>query len=195
MATQCGRFFAHRDAPLMIVRINWGSHYCPYFTGGYGPRMATVRRAVSVGADLVIVSLLLGVNERAHADNIQLLGQLYEESEMLGIPLVGEFIPVEGVHGTATDDELVRVSVRLAAEVGVDAVKTVRTPGFKSVVEAVPVPVFALGGAKMDSEADALEFARDSLAEGAAGVVYGRNVFQADNPRSFLHQLQVVVKG
>ena len=48
----------------------------------------------------------------------------------------------------------------------------------------------------MDTELEALQFAKRSIEEGACGVVYGRNVFQAENPGAFLQALiQVVREG
>ncbi len=41
----------------------------------------------------------------------------------------------------------------------------------------------------MDTELEALKFAKNSMEEGAAGVVYGRNVFQAKDPEVFLGAL------
>jgi len=194
MAKCCGSFFASHDAPLMIVRLNWGSHYSPNFKEGYARRMATVRQAVALGADMVIASLLLGGKEEANIENVTLLGEIFEETEALGIPLIGEFIPVEGVHGLARDEEVVRLGVRMCAEVGADLLKTVYIPGFSKLVKSVPIPVLALGGAKMDTELEALKFAKNSIEEGAAGVVYGRNVFQARDPEAFLGALIRVIR-
>jgi len=194
MAKCCSKFFASHDAPLMIVRVNWGSHYCPNFKQGYGRRMATVRQAVALGADMVIASLLLGGKEEANVENISLLGEVFEKTENLGIPLVGEFIPLEGIDRFTGNEDVVKLGVRMCAEIGVDLIKTVYISGFSQLVRSVPIPVLALGGAKMDTELEALKFARKSIEEGASGVVYGRNVFQADDPEAFLQALIEVVK-
>ena len=194
MAKYCSKFFSSYDAPLMIIRANWGSHYCPNFKQGYGKRMITVRQAVALGADMVIVSLLLGGKEEANVENITLLGEIFEETEALGIPLIGEFIPLEGIDRFTGDEEIVKLGVRMCAEIGADLIKTVYIPGFSSLVKSVPIPILALGGAKMDTELEALQFAKKSIEEGASGVVYGRNVFQAENPEAFLQALIKVVK-
>jgi DhnA family fructose-bisphosphate aldolase class Ia len=194
MAKCCSNFFSSHNSPLMVVRVNWGSHYCPNFKKGYGKRMITVKKAVALGADLVIASLLLGGEEEANVENITLLGEIFEESEDLGIPLIGEFIPLEGINRFKGDEEVVKLGVRMCAEIGADLVKTVYIPGFSSLVRSVPIPVLALGGAKMDTEIEALRFAKRSIEEGASGVVYGRNVFQAKNPEAFLQALIQVVK-
>ena len=56
--------------------------------------MATVRKAVALGADMIMASLLLGGSEEANTENITLLGEIYEETESLGVPLRGEYIPL-----------------------------------------------------------------------------------------------------
>lgn len=194
MVRYCGKFFTSYNSPLCIIRINWASHYCQGFKEGYDKRLITVRQAVALGADMVITSLLIGGKEEANAENVSLLGEMFEESESLGIPLISEFIPMGGVDRFEGDENLVKLGVRMAAEIGCDLIKTVYIKDFTSLVSSVPVPVLALGGAKMESEPKALDFARTEIKEGAAGLVFGRNVFQAQNPRQFLDDLIEAVK-
>lgn len=194
MAKYCGKFFSSWDSPLMIIRVNWGSHYCEGFKEGYHRRMATVRRAVSLGADMITVSLLLEGSEEANTENITLLGEIYEETESLGVPLIGEYVPMGGVdrfHGKGSD---VKLGVRISVEIGADLIKKVYIPEFSNLVKSVPVPVLALGGARRNTDLEALKFAQKCVREGAAGIVFGRNVFQAENPKKFLDALIEVVK-
>lgn len=194
MAKYCGKFFSSWDSPLMIIRVNWGSHYCEGFKKGYQRRMATVRKAVNLGADMIMASLLLGGSEEANTENITLLGEIYEETESLGVPLIGEYIPLEGIDRFKGKESEVELGVRMCAEIGSDLIKTVYIPGFSNLVKSVPIPVLALGGARMDTDLEALKFAKESIQEGAAGVVFGRNVFQAENPKKFLNALIEVVR-
>ena len=194
MAKYCGKFFSSWDSPLMIIRVNWGSHYCEGFKKGYGRRMATVRQAVNLGADMIIASLLIGGSEEANIENIALLGEIFEETESLGVPLIGEYIPLGGIDRFQGDKSEVEIGVRMCAEIGSDLIKTVYIPGFSNLVKSVPIPVLTLGGARMDTDLDALKFAQKSIQEGAAGVVFGRNVFQSDNPEKFLDALIKVIK-
>ncbi len=194
IAKYCGKFFSSWDSPLMIIRVNWGSHYCEGFKKGYQRRMATVRKAVNLGADMIMASLLLGGSEEANTENITLLGEIYEETESLGVPLIGEYIPLEGIDRFKGKESEVELGVRMCAEIGSDLIKTVYIPGFSNLVKSVPIPILALGGARMDTDLEALKFAKESIREGAAGVVFGRNVFQAENPEKFLNALIKVVR-
>jgi len=194
MAKYCGKFFSSWDSPLMIIRVNWGSHYCEGFKKGYQRRMTTVRKAINLGADMVIASLLLGGSEEANTENVTLLGEIFEETESLGVPLIGEYIPLEAIDRFKGKGTEVELGVRMCAEIGADLIKTVYITEFSNLVKSVPIPILALGGARMDTDLDALKFAQKSIGEGAAGVVFGRNVFQADNPEKFLDDLIKVVK-
>ena len=194
MARYCGNFFASYDSPLCIIRINWGSHYCEGFKEGYGKKMSTVRQAVTLGADMVIASLLIGGKEEANAENVALLGEMFEESESLGVPLISEFIPQEAIDRFEGNRRLIELGVRMSSEIGCDLIKTVYIEGFSDLVKSTPVPILALGGARMKTDLDALEYAKKIIQEEAAGLVYGRNVFQAENPKKFLNALIKVVK-
>ena len=52
-------------------------------------------------------------------------------------------------------------------------------------VSACPVPVLFAGGAKA-AESQVLETVAYSMRAGAAGIIFGRNVFQAASPADFL---------
>jgi DhnA family fructose-bisphosphate aldolase class Ia len=65
----------------------------------------------------------------------------------------------------------------------------------RSVVEGCPIPILVLGGSRQASDADALEVVRGVVVAGAAGVFFGRNVFQAPNMSSFLQQARDILEG
>jgi len=194
MAKHVQSFFSTRTSPSMIVRVNWGSHYCPGFTQGIGDRFITVREAVRLGADAVICSLLFGGSEEANTRNITVLGEVFTETKDLGIPLIGEYIPLGGIDRYRGDTASLAMGVRALVEFGVDLIKTVFIDDFEYITRISPVPVFALGGAKTDKTLEAFEIAQQAVMKGAAGVVFGRNVFQAENPVRFLEALCRVVK-
>jgi putative autoinducer-2 (AI-2) aldolase len=49
------------------------------------------------------------------------------------------------------------------------------------------------GGPKLESELDALQLAYDAVSAGAAGVDFGRNVFQSTNPVGMIRALRRIV--
>jgi DhnA family fructose-bisphosphate aldolase class Ia len=84
----------------------------------------------------------------------------------------------------------------MAAELGASAVKTQYTgeeETMAAVVGSCPVPVLVLGGPRAGDEAALLEETRDALRAGASGVVYGRRLWQADDPGKLAAALRALV--
>ena len=65
----------------------------------------------------------------------------------------------------------------------------------RKVIEGCRIPILVLGGSKDGSDEDALEVVRGAVLAGAAGVFFGRNVFQAEDMDSFLLQARAVLDG
>jgi DhnA family fructose-bisphosphate aldolase class Ia len=65
----------------------------------------------------------------------------------------------------------------------------------RSVVEKCPIPILVLGGSRHASDKRALDIVREVATAGAAGVFFGRNVFQADNMSAFLEQARAAIDG
>jgi DhnA family fructose-bisphosphate aldolase class Ia len=63
------------------------------------------------------------------------------------------------------------------------------------VVEGCHIPILVLGGSRQGSDEDALEVVRGVTLAGAAGVIFGRNVFQAADMQSFLRQARSLLDG
>ncbi len=86
----------------------------------------------------------------------------------------------------------------MAAELGADAVKTEYTGDpetMAEVAEGCPVPVLTLGGAKGASEEAVVEAARGAIEGGARGIIFGRNVWQAEDPAKMSALLRETVHG
>ena len=94
-------------------------------------------------------------------------------------------------------DELHRkvyVAARIISELGADLIKTFYTNNFRAVTKSCPVPVLGLGAEKRTTQLEALELAADEVADGAGGVVFGRNAIQVPDPAAFQRALCDVVK-
>ena len=204
MASQMMRFsgnlFRGKGSPTAIVRLNWNSIHCePWqYREAQIVKTVSVETAVAAGADVVLAGLVLKTGSEEHdARNVQVFAGLAEESDRLGIPLIGEVFPIGGLRAQPGEfHDYIKKACRIVCELGADAIKTFYTgERFREVTEGVPIPVFALGAEKLESEIEALELAYRAIEHGARGVVFGRNVIQADNPVRFLRQLKAVVQG
>jgi DhnA family fructose-bisphosphate aldolase class Ia len=111
------------------------------------------------------------------------------------VPVVGEYFPADPA-GLSPDDlhQSVLLGSRVAAELGADAIKTFYTHDFRAVTSSCPVPVFGLGAEKLATQKQALELAAREVADGAAGVVFGRNAVQVSDPAAFQAALCDVVR-
>jgi 3-hydroxy-5-phosphonooxypentane-2,4-dione thiolase len=91
------------------------------------------------------------------------------------------------------DAQYLRLACRICAELGAQIVKTYYCPeGFETVTASCPVPIVMAGGKKLP-ELDALTMAYNAVAQGAAGVDMGRNIFQSDAPRAMMQAVHQVV--
>ncbi|HMK21724.1 MAG TPA: hypothetical protein VK466_05280, partial [Terriglobales bacterium] len=81
---------------------------------------------------------------------------------------------------------------------GADVIKTEYTGDprtMRTVIDACPIPILVLGGTRAGSDEDILEVTRGIVASGAAGVFFGRNVFQAENIPGLMQRLRNVLRS
>jgi DhnA family fructose-bisphosphate aldolase class Ia len=199
MIEHYGEHFRHRGGPLLISRLGFTSSYCfPWnYHEGHTRSMFSPSYLQSLGADAIVSSLQLKTgSESIDAENAEVWGRIVEEKERLGIPLVGEFHPVE-YENVPKDEwhELIATGCRILCELGADCIKTFYTDErFTKIAESVPIPVLVLGSKKLPHEIDALRLAESAVAHGARGVAFGRNIFMARDPGRMIDALGAVVR-
>lgn len=195
-----GDLFIGRGSPAMIVRLNWNTIHCePWrYTEARIVKAWSAAAAARTGADVLLASLTLKTESEAHdAENVRVFAALAEEAAELELPLIGEVFPAGDLRSHPDEfHDYVKKCCRIVCELGADAIKTFYTgERFAEVVEGTPIPVFALGAEKLPTPLDALKLASRAIAAGARGVVFGRNVLQAERPADFLAGLKDVVRG
>jgi len=152
----------------------------------------TVELASQVGADAVVVMGYVG-SER-ETESLATLGQVASSCSREGLGLVAEMLPVDPLNKPAYGN--VELAARVGSEIGADVIKTYYTgspESFSRVVRGCLCPVVALGGEKMDSSERVLEVAEAAVKAGGAGVAFGRNVWQSDNPEGMVRALVEIV--
>ncbi|SDU79272.1 class I fructose-bisphosphate aldolase [Jiangella alkaliphila] len=159
-------------------------------SAGYG-----VEQALRFGADALELKVFPGNPE------VTKLGELRElaaVADRWGMPLMAEPIPVGFANVEAHTVENVSNGARISAEAGADFVKAQfvgDVEQFHSVVASCPVPLLALGGPMKPTPRDALQLAADAVEAGARGVVYGRNIVEAERPDRMVAALVEIVHG
>jgi DhnA family fructose-bisphosphate aldolase class Ia len=192
--TLCG----HRNSPMPIVRINWSTIYCFNWNyhSGDSVRAFTPANALKTGAQMVLISLSLKTGSQCRdAQNIEVFSSLCNQAHHLGLPVIGEYFPVDDENMSAENmHSEVKIGCRILYELGADVIKTFYTNRFEEVVAGCPTPILALGGKRLPTDLDALKFARQQIKSGAAGIVFGRNVIQSAKPIALQEALIDVVR-
>jgi DhnA family fructose-bisphosphate aldolase class Ia len=198
MLKQLGSAFHYKGAPIPIVRLNWSTVFC--FEWGYTQARTTtaftVKEAIGLGAEIVLISLTLKTGEEANdARNVEIFSRLRAEASEYGIPVVGECFPNDSDNLSADEmhDQVLR-GTRILAELGADLIKTFRTRDFPAVINGCPVPILGLGGHATPDPVESLQLAQAIISEGARGVVFGRNAIQRPDPIAYQRALCDVVK-
>ncbi|ADK81843.1 class I fructose-bisphosphate aldolase [Sediminispirochaeta smaragdinae] len=151
-----------------------------------------VEYALRLGADAVIVNGGPGIG--VEEETLPNIAAVVDACDALGMPVVGEMSP----GGFDSDPELktidnIVLGARIAAELGVDFVKTVYRPGFEKVIEGCFCPVVVLGGAKTNDTKSFLASIVDAVSQGGAGVAIGRNVWGNAKPAAMAKALSAII--
>lgn len=113
------------------------------------------------------------------------------------LPLMVEALPCasERIPDPKAADVMASAA-RLAFEHGADMVKSYYTgtqDGFRQVTDNCPAPVLIAGGPRMETVEETLRVAHDAVGAGAAGVVFGRNVWQSGDTRGVIRALKSII--
>ena len=162
----------------------------------------TMLQAVRLDAACVCVNLfqIPGAPE-VHQQCVENILKLKPQADYYGMPMMIEplvFQPNAEAGGYMVNGDLTEIShlVRQAVELGADIIKADPTDDvslYHKVVEtAGGIPVLVRGGGRV-SDREILERTQGLLQQGAAGIVYGRNVIQHPNPRGITQALMAMV--
>jgi fructose-bisphosphate aldolase, class I len=162
----------------------------------------TMLQAVRMDASCVCVNLfqIPGAPE-VHEQCVENILKLKPQADYYGMPMMVEplvFRPNSEAGGYMVNGDLTAIShlVRQAVELGADIIKADPTDDvsvYHKVVEvASGVPVLVRGGGRV-SDLEIIQRTEALLAQGAAGIVYGRNVIQHPHPKGITRALMAVV--
>jgi DhnA family fructose-bisphosphate aldolase class Ia len=160
----------------------------------------------AVGTALALDAACVVVNLLRLPDQPELLRRcvrnvmaLRAACDPVGMPLMVEplvFKPGSGGYGVDGDPEKIVPLVRQAAELGADVIKADPTDDiadYHRVIQAAGGrPVLPRGGGRVPDE-EVLRRTEALIAQGAVGIVYGRNIIQHENPAGMTRALMAVV--
>lgn len=189
--------------PAIIARLDWTT---ALGTASQIPKaafrsclVARPEAALRHGADAVIVFLVVGSGDADFdRSEIQRVARVSRECEQLGVPLIVESL----ARGTAVhnpqDAQWLLLHTRMAAELGADLIKTEYTgdsESMRKVIDSCPIPILVLGGSRSGTDQQVLNVVRSIMRAGAAGVFFGRNVFQAKNIPGLMERIHAELRG
>jgi len=166
--------------------------------GPYAGRVALILKCSTLSPyHAIAMALTVGCPQQAQL--VSNLGALVRKAEQVGMPVIvhsypnGDMVPSDEVYTV----KRVGYASRLVMELGVDIVKTFYTgsaESFARVVEmAAPALVVAAGGPRLETGADVLRMAYDVVQAGAAGITFGRNIWQSANPAAIICALKRIL--
>jgi len=193
-----------RQKPSLVLRTDVANVYGQELPAALFSRMIRnpVEQAVRLDATCVVVNLFQIPNQPGVTDQcIQNILELKPDCDRYGMPLMVEplvFQPNEKSGGYMVDGDAKKILplVRQAVELGADIIKadpTTDVSVYHKVIEiAGRIPVLVRGGGRA-SDGEILQRTEELIKQGAAGIVYGRNVIQHPNPAAMTKALMSVV--
>ena len=194
-----------REKPALVMRIDMGN---PYNTERHRVMWSMLQNhdepiigALEMDAACVVVNLFMLPDEpELFRQCVENISRVRASCRRYGMPLMIEplvMLPntVRGGYQVDGDAEKIVTLVRLASEMGADIIKADPTDNpadFHRVVEAARVPVLVRGGGKEDLKS-VLKKSATLMAQGAMGMVYGRNIYQHDNPKAVVNALMAII--
>ncbi len=203
LVTQLEDAFIGQSRPSLVVHMDYQSfsrHVLPYDEGAT-VELGSVEDAVAAGADAIMTYLYLGyADPEREKMEIARNARVARACEWWGLVLMIEPRSARQ-HEHPEDDtnvEVMSTYCRISAEVGADLVKCVHpgsTDALAQIIASCPVPVLVAGGKKQDDLEFAYRRAQSAMDAGAAGLVFGRNIYEATNPAAELERYRQIVHG
>ena len=194
-----------KDKPALVMRIDMGN---PYNAERHRVMWSMLQNeaepivgALEMDAACVVVNLFMLPDEpELFRQCVANIARVRADCHRYGMPLMIEplvMLPnaVRGGYQVDGNAEKIVTLVRLAAEMGADIIKADPTDDpedFHRVVEAARVPVLVRGGGRDDLKS-VLRKSAALLKQGARGLVYGRNIYQHDNPGAVVRALMAMI--
>ena len=193
-----------RHKPSLVLRTDVANVYGRDLPRSLFSRMIEqpVEQALRLDAACVVVNLFRIPEEPEVTDEcIQNILKIKPDCDRYGMPLMIEplvFQPNASAGGYMVDGDPLKIIplVRQAVELGADVIKADPTDDvsvYHKVIEiAGGIPLLVRGGGKAPDE-EILERTEALVRQGAAGIVYGRNVIQHENPAGMTKALMAIV--
>lgn len=193
-----------KEKPALVLRTDVANVYGTVLPRTLFSRMIEqpVEQALRLDATCVVVNLFRIPEQPEVADQcVQNILRIKPECDRYGVPLMIEplvFQANQKAGGYMVDGDVDKILplVRQAVELGADIIKADPTDDvslYHKVVQiAGRIPVLVRGGGKA-ADREILERTEKLIQQGAAGIVYGRNIIQHQDPAGMTRALMAIV--
>lgn len=193
-----------RQKPSLVLRTDVANVYGSQLPRALYSRMIEepVLQALRLDAACIVVNLFQIPGQPEVTDQcIQNILKVKPVSDTYGMPLMIEplvFRPNHEAGGYMVDGDIDKIIplVRQGVELGADIIKADPTDEvslYHKVVETcADIPLLVRGGSKAPDE-EILKRTEQLIQQGAAGIVYGRNIIQHKNPFKITKALMSIV--
>jgi DhnA family fructose-bisphosphate aldolase class Ia len=193
-----------KDKPALVLRTDVANVYGTQLPRALFSRIieAPVEQALRLDATCVVVNLFRIPGEPEVTDQcIQNILRIKPECDRYSMPLMIEPLVFQSntkAGGYMVDGDLDKILplVRQAVELGADIIKADPTDDVSNYHQVVQIsgriPVLVRGGGKA-ADHEILLRTQHLIQQGAAGIVYGRNIIQHSNPAGMTRALMAVV--
>lgn len=201
-ALRHGGRLVENGGPSLILRLDqttmWRERGDLAYADGHTRLVASVEDAVRLGAEAVITYLFV-----AHNDPLQETAAFRDNAAINAAAREAGIVHIVETMGARTakaadvhDGDFVRFHVRVGMEMGADVIKT-DWPGseaaLKRIVAETALPVMLAGGPSNGSDRGTLELVHRIVSAGAAGILFGRAIFQAREPLAVMKACRAIV--
>ncbi len=195
---------AGRFKPSLVLRIDVANVYGKQLPRRLYSRTIDnpVEQALRLDAACMCVNLFQIPNEPEVGEQcVENILRLKPQCERYGMPMMIEPLVFQanekaGGYMVDGDEKKIIPLVRQAAELGADVIKADPTDNvavYHKVIEAASgIPVLVRGGGKV-GDREILQRTHELLAQGASGIVYGRNIIQHAKPAAITRALMGLV--
>lgn len=192
-----------KQKPSLVLRTDVANVYGTQLPKTLFSKMIQnpVEQALRLDAACVVVNLLMLPNQpELHGECIDNILRIKPECDRYGMPLMIEPLVMmsnDKKGGYMVDGDLNKILplVRQARELGADIIKADPCDDvaqYHKVVEIAGVPVLPRGGGRAPDR-EIFERTSALIKQGAAGIVYGRNVIQHPKPKQMTEAFMAIV--
>jgi DhnA family fructose-bisphosphate aldolase class Ia len=192
-----------KQKPSLVLRTDVANVYGAQLPKALFSKMidSPVEQALRLDAACVVVNLLLLPNQpELHGECIDNILKIKPQCDRYGMPLMIEPLVMmsnEKKGGYMVDGDLNKILplVRQGRELGADIIKADPCDDvsqYHKVVEIAGCPVLPRGGGRAPDR-EIFERTAALIKQGAAGIVYGRNVIQHPKPKQMTEAFMAIV--